>query len=347
MADLLIGARSPLVVAGTDAAAAAIGDSLRRLLEKLGAPLLTTYRAKGVVDERHPLVLGAAGLSPLADRELLPLVRAADVILLVGFDPIEMRQGWLDAFSKTRKVVELTPWPFDHAMHQVDLRLIGQPAELLTGLGMFLGAPGTRAMPENALAVADRLADAFAAPPDGFGAHQVAEALDAALSPDTTVTVDSGAHRILLSQKLHLSRPGQLLQSTGWCTMGAALPLAIGLKKAAPERHVIAVMGDGGLEMVAGELATLRDLALPVTVVVLQDASLALIALKQSQAGLPSVGVDLPRSDFAMLAAAFGGDGVLIEDRAALDQALKNARESGRFTLIACRTEADDYVGKI
>jgi acetolactate synthase I/II/III large subunit len=63
--------------------------------------------------------------------------------------------------------------------------------------------------------------------------------------------------------------------------MGAAVPLAIGARLSAPDRPVIAVLGDGGLEMTLGELGTLRDRRLPVVVVVLQDASLALIELKQ------------------------------------------------------------------
>ena len=71
--------------------------------------------------------------------------------------------------------------------------------------------------------------------------------------------------------------PRTLLQSSGLCTMGCALPLAIGYKLAKPGRPVIAFMGDAGLEMILGELATLRDLNLNVLVVVFVDQSLALI----------------------------------------------------------------------
>ena len=106
-------------------------------------------------------------------------------------------------------------------------------------------------------------------------------------------------------------------------------------------------MGDGGLEMVAGELATLRDLAMPVNVIVLQDESLALIALKQAQAGLAPNGVALPRSDFAALASAFGGIGVEVQDAPALNRALQVADASELFTLIVCRTRAEDYVDRL
>ena len=80
-------------------------------------------------------------------------------------------------------------------------------------------------------------------------------ALRQALPDDAVVTVDSGAHRILLSQQWTCARPRTLLQSTAFCTMNCALPLGIGAKLAAGDRPVVAVVGDGGLEMGLGELA--------------------------------------------------------------------------------------------
>ncbi|HEX2526858.1 MAG TPA: thiamine pyrophosphate-binding protein [Geminicoccus sp.] len=342
----LSAASRPVVVAGLDAARPAASEPLRLLLERLGAPLITTYRAKGVVDERHPLVLGGAGLSPLADRHLLPALQAADLVLLAGYDPIEMRPGWMDPFPSSALVIELAAVPVDHGMHRVDIRLQGEPADLLHALVQGLD-PEPHGRPSGPERIRAPLEEAFAAPHDRFGPHAVAAALQDMLTPDTTLTVDSGAHRILLSQKLQLRHPLQLLQSSGWCTMGAALPLAIGVKRARPDRQVVAVMGDGGLEMVAGELATLRDLGLPVTLVVLQDQSLALIALKQAQARLPPAGVALPASDLVGLAAAFGGHGVRAGTRDALARALGEAAARDVFTLIVCPIDAEDYVGRI
>ena len=62
-------------------------------------PVLTTYKAKGVLDETHPLALGAAGLSPRPTRSCCDVVRGADLVLLAGYDPIEMRPGWLEPFG--------------------------------------------------------------------------------------------------------------------------------------------------------------------------------------------------------------------------------------------------------
>jgi acetolactate synthase-1/2/3 large subunit len=159
--------------------------------------------------------------------------------------------------------------------------------------------------------------------------------------------VDSGAHRILLSQLWECFEPRGLLQSSGFCTMGCALPLAMGYKLARPERPVVVFTGDAGLEMVLGELATLRDLALPIVVVVFVDASLALIEMKQRRVGLPNLGVDFGATDFAGLAAAFGGQGVLVGDAVSLEVALRTALEHDRFTLLACSIDRKSYDGRI
>ena len=92
-----------------------------------------------------------------------------------------------------------------------------------------------------------------------------------AMPRNTIAAVDTGAHRILLSQAWECYEPRGLMQSTALCTMGVALPLAIGRKLAEPERPLIAFCGDAGLEMILGELATARDLRLAIPVVVFVD----------------------------------------------------------------------------
>lgn len=338
----LAAARRPLALAGWGAVLAGAAAPLRAMLEEHGVPVLTTYKAKGVVDERHPLALGAVGLSPRADGVLLPLVASADLVLLVGYDPIEMRPGWLDPFRPQATVVELAAAHVDHGMHAAHLQLQGDLGSMLQALahGPIGGPFWTEGEPAAAkAALADRLTSA-----DAWGPHAVVEALATTVPAEATITVDSGAHRILLSQLLPIRRPLGLLQSAGFCTVGAALPLAAGAALAEPARRVVAVLGDGGLEMGLGELGTLRDQALSVVLVVLQDASLALIELKQAQAGLGRCGVGLGRTDYPAIARAFGGHGVEVADAAALRTALAEALTRDRFTLIACRIEAAAYV---
>ena len=111
IARLVRSAQRPLIVAGLEAAQDRCGTVLQKLMDGFGIPLITTYKAKGIVDEHHSLALGGAGLSPLADKHLLPLVKAADLVLLVGYDPIEMRPGWLDPFAPAADVIEISATP--------------------------------------------------------------------------------------------------------------------------------------------------------------------------------------------------------------------------------------------
>ncbi len=98
--------------------------------------------------------------------------------------------------------------------------------------------------------------------------------------------------------------------------------------------------------MVLGELATLRDLALPVVVVVFVDASLALIELKQRGAGLANAGVDFGKTDFAAVARALGGRGVDVQSRADLRQAVEQGLAADTFTVIAAHIDRGSYDGR-
>jgi acetolactate synthase-1/2/3 large subunit len=161
---------------------------------------------------------------------------------------------------------------------------------------------------------------------------------------DAIVTVDAGAHRILLSQKLRVRRPlAACCNRPGSAPWPRPCRWRSAPRSTRPVAPVVAVMGDGGLEMTLGELATLRDQALPVTIVLFQDQSLALIALKQNAAGLASNGVTLGQTDFAGVATAFGGHGRTVETATALEAELAAARDRPGFTLIACRFDPDAY----
>jgi acetolactate synthase-1/2/3 large subunit len=137
--------------------------------------------------------------------------------------------------------------------------------------------------------------------------------------------------------------PRDLLQSSALCTMGVALPLAIGHRLADPQRPVLAVMGDAGLEMVMGELATLRDLRTPVAIMVLVDQSLALIELKQRGLQFGNLGVDFGATDFVALAEVLGGVGRNIKDAVTLEKELANAWQRDTFTLLACHIDKRAY----
>ncbi|CAH1669952.1 Acetolactate synthase-1/2/3 large subunit [Hyphomicrobiales bacterium] len=340
---LIAAAERPLVIAGLDLVGQEGGAAaLDEFLSRTGAPLLTTYKAKGLVPEDDPRVIGAVGLSPKADALVRPLIETADLIVLAGYDPIEMRQGWRNPWPAGKRVIEIVAEAIQHGMHHSCLLLEGDVGMTLTSLTEGLAGKATWLGGEPA-AIRKAFRAAFAAPGD-WGPHAVFETLRRVAPTGTVATADSGAHRILLSQMWNCDGPRRLLQSSGLCTMGCSLPLATGAALGSG-RPTLCFVGDAGLEMVLGELATLRDLGLPVIVVVLVDTELGLIALKQRQLGLARAGVDIGETDFAAVARAMGGHGATIDDRATLAREAEAAFRRDGFTLLACRIDASSYEG--
>ncbi len=339
-------ARRPLMVAGVQALNEGAGPAIAAFAEAFGVPLITSYKAKGLLSEDHPLALGGAGLSPLADRTLLPLVRQADLVLCVGYDPVEMRPGWRDAWDPERqRVIDITAAPNHHYMHQAGLNLIAHVGESLKAIGTDLAPQET--WPEGEIAEAQRALAAAFPRDEAWGPAAIIDTCRRVLPPETLATADSGAHRILLSQMWRCQAPRDLMQSSALCTMGCALPLAIGAKLASPDRPVISFSGDAGFLMVVGELSTCAELGLPVIFLVFVDGSLALIEKKQRERQLTNVGVDFARHDFAAMGWAFGGRGVSVRDREGLEQALEEAMAAETFTVIAAEIEGGAYDGRI
>ncbi|MDZ4096004.1 MAG: thiamine pyrophosphate-binding protein, partial [Paracoccaceae bacterium] len=220
--EWLAGAERPVMIVGLDAIKDKAGEAIRAFAEAFGVPFVTTYKAKGIVDEDHPLCLGGAGLSPLADRHILPLLRAADLILCVGYDPIEMRQGWSEIWNPAQtRVIDIAAEPNRHYMHQAGVNIVADTGAALAALsaGMTPRATWPEGQPTATRAA---LAQAFPRD-DDWGAAAVIDECARTLPADCVATVDSGAHRILLSQMWPSHAPRRLLQSSGLCTMGCAV----------------------------------------------------------------------------------------------------------------------------
>jgi len=334
-------AKQPLMIAGVDVLNQHAEKAVAEFARDFMIPLITTYKAKGVLPEDDPLALGGAGLSPLADKQLLPLLRESDLIILAGYDPIEMRVGWRNPWDEGARVLEFCAVPNTHYMHRASLSFIGDIAEGLKTLRKNISPQPVwnNKEPHKVRSELKTIFSATGTPGlnEEWGPAAVIDVMRKALPRNGVATADSGAHRILLSQMWECYEARGLLQSTALCTMGCAVPLAIGFGLAKPERPIVAFVGDAGMEMVLGELATLRDLKLPVVIIVFVDESLALIELKQRNSGLPNLGVDFGATDFPAVAEALGGIGRWVSNPDELREGLEGAFERQTFTLLACK----------
>lgn len=335
-AALLRKAKRPVIVVGLEARDAA--PSARALARALGAPVLVTYKAKGVIADNDPLFAGiftgGAAEAPLVDR--------ADLILLAGVDPVELiLQPWryrvpvIDVARFGRPVHYTKPAVVIEGAIAVMLEALADaprsawsPAEIAAARTAWLGAlanpgAGDRVGPERVVTLA---AEACAR---------------AGLHP--RVTVDAGAHMFSATSFWPCREPNDLLISNGLASMGFALPAAIAAALAEPERPALAFTGDGGLLMCLGELATAAIVGARVVVIVFNDGSLSLIDLKKGRRELPPGSVGWTHPGFAEAARGMGCLGFTVETVAAYRAALDAALTAPGPALIDVRIDAAGY----
>ncbi|MGQ0576481.1 MAG: thiamine pyrophosphate-binding protein [Pseudonocardia sp.] len=315
------GARRPVAVVGVE------GIRSGPLLAGTGIPVLTTYQATGAVPAGSA---ESAGLFTNAATER-PLLARADLIIGIGLDPVEPVPA---AWRYDVPAVLLAPVPTDPTYFGDAHVVPGPLAQTLPAL-LAVTDPGW-APDAGARHRAATLAALDADGLDGSGGLRPVDLVRTvhAHAPGARLTVDAGAHMLAAMPCWPAARPHEVLISNGLATMGYALPAAIGAALARPGERVVCLTGDGGLGMVLAELETLARLALPVTVVVFDDAALTLIALKQGPDQGGSDAVRYRPVDFAAVAAAMGVPAATATDAAEVDAALR-ATGPGPFLLDA------------
>ncbi|MFF4250050.1 thiamine pyrophosphate-binding protein [Streptomyces sp. NPDC001663] len=323
-------ARRPALVLGGGARGAQ--RACLALAERLGAPVVTTANGKGTVAETHPLSLGVSLHSAAVQKWLA----ARDVVLAVGTELAES-----DFWSP--------PPPLDGTLVRIDI----DPDQ------MYAGVPTDVPLVGDARAVLDallpevtghaRVVDeipALRATRDAESAARDARwipylhAMRSVLAEDAVVTSDS-AQCCYYGALPHfpLGPRGRYLHPTGFGTLGYALPAAIGAKVARPDRQVVALGGDGGLQFTVQELATAVQLQLPLPIVVFDNGGYGEIRAEMAARGDTPTAVDLPPVDLPALARAYGGHGTRACSPEEFRRALTEALDTPGPTLIVIPEE--------
>jgi thiamine pyrophosphate-dependent acetolactate synthase large subunit-like protein len=335
-AALLGAARTPLVIAGGGAVDAAA--EVRALAEALGAPVATTVNGKGVLDEAHPLAVGAA----VRLRALQQASGESDVLLVVGSElgDSDLWEGRITAGTVIRCDIEAGQL---HKNCRADLALLGDAATTLRAVLAELTGAGSTRCPSVPLRSAELLRAACRAEARGDARDYEAinAAVRAALPPDGVLAGDSSQVTYLGSVHFFdLPAPRRFCYTPGYATLGYGLPAAIGAALARPGRPVVALIGDGALMFSLQELATAVQLRLPLPVVVVDNGGYREIRDQQVARSIPPVGVDLPAPDLVALAAAFGAHGVRAGDPDALTALVADALSADRPTLIHLKQQS-------
>jgi acetolactate synthase-1/2/3 large subunit len=296
--DRLALAQRPLILVGLGSPPGA-AEGIRKLVETLQAPFVVTPKVKGILPEDHPLFLGVASGMAI-DRDIVATVRSADLILGIGFDPVEVDKTWFVDV----KVVNLDSVSMAEGNYR-PLEAIGNLPSLVADLTALIDAP--KAWPQELLD-ARRQSLRRRAGTTGPCVSPLAliEGLRSVFPRSGIVTCDVGSHKLLMGQFWRSYEPGTFFMSNGLSGMGFGVPAAIAAQLAQPDRAVMAVVGDGGMLMMLHELALIRELNLPVIIVVFVDNSLSLIRISQQRRGYSPCAVDFTAPNFVAIAHAFG-----------------------------------------
>ncbi|MGV1050515.1 MAG: thiamine pyrophosphate-dependent enzyme, partial [Solirubrobacterales bacterium] len=272
---------------------------LEALATALGAPVLTTFQARGVLAADHPLLLNL----PPHEPEATALVEAADGVLVVGSDLDQMMtQAWRLPLPAPRVAVNVDAADATKN-YPMDLVLEGDAAAVLAALAEHL--PNRREPWAGDLAELERRTFAeLEANPDTAEAVTYMRSVAAALPEDAVVFADMAVPGYWLAGLHRVARERALHYPMGWGTLGFAFPASIGAA-AALEVPVVSFNGDGGILFALGELATIAQERIPLTVVVVDDGGYGMLRFGKDATG-NRFGTELRSPDFAAIAAGFG-----------------------------------------
>jgi thiamine pyrophosphate-dependent acetolactate synthase large subunit-like protein/nitrite reductase/ring-hydroxylating ferredoxin subunit len=318
-AELLSTAHRPVIVVGHGARAAR--DGIIALAERLGAPVLTTFKAKGLVPDTHPLGSGVLGRSgtPVASW----LMNESDLIIAIGAS-FSNHTG----IATYKPVIQIDDDPaaigrFD----PIGIGLVGDAASTVAALDAAtptVAARDQRADVAQRWAIwraekARRVADDRG---EGVGAAAVFDALSRHLPADAVVTVDVGNHAYSLGR--YLESAGQPVLMSGYLgSIGFGYPAALGAWAADPGRPIVAVTGDGGFGQYAMELTTAVKHGMAIKHVLLDNKGLGKIAKEQLAGDYPVWHTSLHNPDWAEFARLCGATGIRVSTNSDLDAAMK------------------------
>ena len=299
-AALVESAESPLLWVGGGAVQAGAGPALARLAERLAAPVILTYAARGLLAPDHPCLVGVPPHLPEAGA----LWDEADLVVAIGSDlDGMMTQGW--AMPAPPRLVAVNVDGADATKnYEADVLVEVDAAAALEALAAQVGErPGLGDLAARLAALASGALDGVrATDPE---AAEFLEALDGALPEDAIVVCDMCIPGYWLGGFRSPAAPRKLSYPLGWGTLGCAFPQGLGAALAG-RGPAVSVSGDGGFLFACGELATAAQERIPLTAVVVDDGGYGMLRYDQDRRGDPHEGVDLETPDFVSLAGSFG-----------------------------------------
>jgi acetolactate synthase I/II/III large subunit len=325
VAEALLAAANPVIVAGNGVHASRAWTELATLADLLGIPVATTATGKSAIADIHPLATGVFG--NWGQTVANEVVSGADTVLVVGSrlaptDTCFENPELLDA--DRQRFLQIDVEPLNVGRHfPVAAAIVADAREALSTLAAEIA---TRLKPGDARASRRRQHLTELKTLHRFFAEPEQRADDVPLRPERVitelarrlderaiVTMDAGANRLYMTHYFQCRGAGTVYQPSSIGGMGYALPAAMGAKLTAPERDCVAVCGDGGFAMTMNALFTAAQYRIPVVTVVLNNSVLGWVKDGQRRRGNRFIASELGRNDYARIAQAMGCAGVRVE----------------------------------
>jgi thiamine pyrophosphate-dependent acetolactate synthase large subunit-like protein/rubredoxin len=311
----------PVILAGFGARGQ--GTKLLKLATKLSAPTITTFRAKGVIDEHESLDVGChGGVGSTAASELM---QKADLLIAIGSSFSDL------SLIPKKKTVQIDINPMMIARrYPVEVGLLGNSAVLIPKLtDKVQQKQNTEYLAEIArlkqvwLNQLEKEADSTMKP---IRAQYIIKVLNEKIADDAVISLDVGENCWWFGRDFMMKKTQKMVMSGTLATMGFGLPGAMAAALAYPTKQIICLTGDGGLTMVLGDFLTALKYRLPVKVFVMNNKRLGMIMQEQKVEGYESWQTDLYDYNFADFAEHSGGLGIKVTEpsqlRAVVDKAL-------------------------
>jgi pyruvate oxidase len=330
----------PVILAGFGARGQ--GNKLLKLASKISAPIVTTFRAKGVVDEHEPMCVGIhGGVGSTAAAEL---VHKTDLLIAIGCSFSDL------SLIPQRKTVQIDINPLMIARrYPVEVGLLGNSAVLIPKLTEKV-QPKQNAdyiaevarLKQNWLSQLEKEADSTATP---IRPQYIMKVLNSKIADDAVISLDVGENCWWFGRNFMMKKSQKMVMSGTLATMGFGLPGALAAALAYPNKQIVCVTGDGGLTMVLGDFLTALKYQLPIKVFVINNKSLGMIMQEQKVEGFEGWQTELYNADFADFAQHNGGVGIKVSEPKMLEAAVDQALKANKPTIVDIDTDPRRFIG--
>ncbi|MGD0994257.1 MAG: biosynthetic-type acetolactate synthase large subunit [Candidatus Bathyarchaeia archaeon] len=337
--NLLAKAEKPIILAGGGVIISNASDELMQMSDLLMAPVATTLMGKGAFPEGHPLSVGSIGMhgNPAANK----LMGEADVLLAVGTRFSDRATANLDTFCANAKKIHIDIDAAEIGKNiEVDVPIVGDAKTSMK----LLHAALTKKLRKNESSTwtkrvkeaKEQLSPLLKEMPKDLLPKALLTELRRLLPENTIVTTEVGQNQMWSALYFKALKPRTFISSGGLGTMGFGFPAALGAKVACPDRPVVDIAGDGSFLMTEQELACSVTENIPVTVIVLNNSVLGMVAQWQRMLYKRRyMAVNLGNTpDFVKLAEAYGAQGFRARSMEEFQKAVKTALNSKVTTVI-------------